>query len=299
MFSIYHFVKKNKQALLLACSMQFSVYNSIASTPIVLRFNVSGQSMHSETAVYFDSVCTFNYNNQYDALSLGVSPGYVNIVTVFDSMDFQIKGLPSLTQNMSIPLKVITGATGSYQLYATDIQNLPAGACVFLHDNYMNSDQDLRAGAYTCNISDTESIARYIISIRISSLAVSGSFTNPTCSKSGDGQIIAKSLIGNGPWNYYWKDSVNNILKISLNKNTGDTLSNINSGLYKIDINTNNTCDNGTLSFNLSATLSSLASYTSSSDTISVNDLQGVFFTNSSLNANSYWWDFGDGMGWE
>ncbi|HXD94410.1 MAG TPA: hypothetical protein VNX01_14485, partial [Bacteroidia bacterium] len=66
----------NKIFLGLLCSMQFGLSNLQASTPaMLLRLEAAGQSMQNETVVYFDSSGAFNYNDQYDAPSLGVSPG--------------------------------------------------------------------------------------------------------------------------------------------------------------------------------------------------------------------------------
>ena len=291
--------KSNKIFLGLACVLQLNVNSLKASTPtMLLRLEAAGQSMQNETVLYFDSSGTFSYNDQYDAPSLGVSPGYLNIITRLDSIDFQIKCLPLLTQNMSIPVKVITGTGGSYQIYANNIQSLSSGACIMLHDNLTNSDYDLRQGAYTCYVSDTESIARFILNISISTLSVSGSSLNPTCSSSGNGYIIARGVTGTTPWNYYWKDSLNNIIKTSLLKTTSDTLFDLNTGVYSVDINTNGTCSNGTLTFTLQSTLTPVALFTIESDTVSMNDnIEGLHFTNKSANSGSYLWDFGDGGG--
>jgi len=288
----------NKIILLVGCFTQLTLTSLKASTPpMLLRLEAAGQSMSNETVVYFDSAGTFSYNSLYDAPSMGVSPGYLNIITRLDSIDYQIKCLPLLTQSISVPVKVVTGTSGSYQIYANDIENLPSGACIMLHDNLTNSNCDLRLGAYTCNVSDTESIARFSLNISISILSVSGNSLNPTCPASGNGYIIASGAIGTGPWNYYWKDSLNNIVKTSLLKNTPDTLVGLNIGAYRLDINTNGTCSNGTLTFSLQSTLNPVALYTTLSDTVSMNNVGGVSFINKSKNAGSFQWDFGDGGG--
>jgi PKD repeat protein len=287
-----------KLILLISCFTQLTLTSLKASTPaMLLRLEAVGQSMSNETVVYFDSSGTFSYNYLYDAPSLGVSPGYLNIITRLDSIDFQVKCLPLLTQSMSVPVKIVTGISGSYQIYTEDIQNLPAGACVMLHDNFTNNNYDLRLGAYTCNISDTENVARFTLNISISALSVSGSSLNPTCSASNNGYIIARGTIGTAPWNYYWKDSLNNIIKTSLLKTTPDTLFGLNIGAYRVDINANGTCSNGTLTFNLQSTMSPVALYTTVSNTVSIDDERGVSFINRSKNAGSFWWDFGDGGG--
>ena len=286
-------MKKNTHLIsVFVCLLCLCVSFIQASTPpiMLVRLTASGHSMQHETVVYFDSACTFNYNTQYDGLSSDIAS--LNITTRFDNMDFQVKGLPALTQNMSIPIKVVTDSSGAYQIYPVDIQNLPAGACLILHDNLTNMNQDMRVGAYNCTISDTESVVRFVLNITTSVLSVSGSFANPTCPSSTNGSIVAR---GNdtGPWNYYWKDSLNNIIKTFLVKNAADTLAGLTIGAYRVDINTNGTCNNGTIYFHLQSSSSPLAYYTIPSDT--VNPAVEIPFTNQCQYSKGYWWSFGDG----
>ncbi len=92
------------------------------------------------------------------------------------------------------------------------------------------------------------------------------------------------------------KDGSNNIVKTSLNKTTSDTLYNANAGNYSVDINTGGTCNNGTVAYTLQGSQSAGALFTPSSYTVNlVNDTAVVLFTNSSTNADTYTWDFGDG----
>ncbi len=272
----------------------FALSTVKAQVPTLLRLQVSGNSMQNETVVYFDTAGSPHYDAQYDAPSLGADPGHVNIVSVFDSIDFQVKCLPTLAQDIGIPLKITTGSCATYFMEGVEMQNLPSGACLILHDNFTNTDTDLRAGGYSCFISDTESVARFVLNIRISLLhATAVSVTQPTCTNSANGQMIVCGP-GAGPWNYYWKDSLNNILQISLNKMGADTLLNANAGLYKVDINTPGNCDNGSLEFTLKGSAMPVAFFTS--DTLAPL-YYDVKFINESSGADSFWWDFGDGGG--
>jgi PKD repeat protein len=107
---------------------------------------------------------------------------------------------------------------------------------------------------------------------------------------------MVASAAGSAPWNYYWKDGNSNIIKTSLNKTTADTLRNAMGGNYSVDINTVGSCNNGTINFTLQGVLSANASFTPSATLDSLaNDTVSILFTNTSTNANSYLWDFGDG----
>jgi PKD repeat protein len=249
--------------------------------------------------MYFHPTATSAYEEEYDALYMGVDPGRLGIATSISGFDYSINGLPLLNQNFSIPVKVTTGTTGPYQISAGEIGNLPSGACIVLHDNYTGANQDLRSGPYNCTVSDTEVVARFVLNLSIDpSLQVVSSVNNPSCFSSGNGSIVVSATGTSGPWNYYWKDANNNLIKTSLNKSTADTLVNLNGGNYNVDINTTGSCDNGTQSFTLQGSTGSNAAFIpSATSVILVNDSAAFSFTNTSTGADNYWWDFGDGNG--
>ena len=286
----------NQQLLRMSNSGQVQQTAS-TSQPMLFRLQASGNSMKNETVVYFDPNGSVYYSPDYDAISLGVDPGFLGITSSLSDTAYTIKGLPPLTQNVSIPVKTTTGITGSYQITAADLQNLPSGACIRLHDNYMNIDWDLRTGPYNCTLNDTETVARFVLNITIDpSLSVAGNSQNPTCVNSANGYMVASATSGSAPWNYYWKDANSHIIKTSLNKTTADTLLNTNAGNYSVDITTPGSCNNGTVSFTLQGSLSANASFAASATLDSlVNDTVSIAFTNTSSNASSYLWDFGDG----
>jgi PKD repeat protein len=272
-----------------------SIEMLFSNTPMHLRIDASGSNMQSGTTVFFYANGSIHNDSINDTPALGVLPGYLHAVTQFDGIDYVIKGLPLLIQDISIPIKITTGTNASYQISLSDIDNIPAGACLMLHDNFTNTNSDLRLGAYTCTVTDTETVARFVLTISISVFPVSGNSLNPTCISSANGFISAGLPSGTGPWNYYWKDSLNNIINTSLGKTAADTLFGVNAGAYRVDITADGTCSNGTYNYYLQATSSPAALFSLSTDTVDF--LTPVIFTNTSVNATEFWWEFGDGMG--
>lgn len=286
--------KKYILATIIVLALALCFARAQQQTSILLRLVAAGEAMQNETVVYFDSAATVAYNPQFDAPSLGTSGGYLNIVSRFSNIDYQVKGLPALTQGISIPVKLTTGTSGSYQLYCEGLDNMPAGACLFLYDSYTAINWDLRSGAYSCAIADTEQTVRFTLAIITSTLtAPSTTVSPPSCSQSADGMIVAAAT-GAGPWNYVWKDGNNNIIKTSLNRNNADTLAMLNAGLVRVDVNTTGTCNHSISHFTLNPVHAPVAAF--ASDTL-VHEQQDVYFVNMSSQAASYWWEFGDGMG--
>lgn len=284
------------KSLLIVFLFAFVIRFSLAtpSGSMLLRIVADGQWMQNEAVVYFDSAATMAHNTQFDAPSLGTSGGYLNIVSHFNGINYRIKGLPALTQGISIPLRVTTGMSGSYLLYCSDLKNMPEGACIFLYDSLTGTNWDLRNGAYTCTIANSNQPVRFTLNIITSQLtSVSAAVALPACSHSADGEIVA-SVQGTGPWNYFWKDGMNNIIKSSLNKNAADTLPLLNAGNYRVDVNTAGTCNHSTLYFTLKGSQLPQAAFLADS---MVSVQANILFTNTSSKSASYWWNFGDGMG--
>src|SRR6202007_1259403 len=114
--------------------------------------------------------------------------------TIGTNKNFVVNALPSLTQNYSIPVRVLSGSTTQYTITAANLQNIAAGACLNLHDNYTNADYDLRGGPIVLTINDTEKVARFVLNITIdNSLPVSGNKKKPTCVNSANGVMISSA----------------------------------------------------------------------------------------------------------
>ena len=267
-----------------------------SSIPYFSLIATGSGNVSSEAAVAFGANATLG-NDAYDTPALP----WNNILQITSNTASQTKNcavnaLPALTQNYTVPVKIRSGTTTQYTLTPTFLNNIAAGACLNLHDNYTNTDYNLRSGPITLTINDTElTVPRFVLTITTSPLSVSGSSQNPTCANSGNGYMVATAS-GAAPWNYYWKDNNNNIIRTSLNKSTDDTLNNANAGSYHVDINTAGTCDNGTVVYTLQGTISPTALFTTPSTTVTLSaDTVNVSFTNTSTSANTYLWNFGDG----
>lgn len=252
---------------------------------------------YSNTYFMFDPTCTTGFDNGKDAYLTGnsVLPGLPMIYSSTGGAKFLKNALPSLSGTVIIPLTITTATAGIFQINPVNINKLPAGACVKLYDVATATLHDLKTGAYTATVSANATTPMYELRITVTPGTMTSNVNHPLCSKGTNGSVIAKGSSA-GPWNYTWKDASNNIIKTALNKATADTLKNIGVGSYQVDVNTTGSCDNANASFALVSTAPlPTSAFTVNKDTLNINGTIQFVFTNASSNANTYFWQFGDG----
>jgi len=266
--------------------------NTVQSTTPYFSLMIDGDTSvnHQEATISFNSNSVAGLDG-YDAVAFPWN-GVLQITTISQGRTFAINSMPGLTQNYTIPVKILSGTTTQYTISTKNLQNIPAGACLKLHDNYgIMADQDLHSGAFAVTINDTETVARFVLNVTINPLMITTNEVNASCHAKNDGLITA---VGNdaGPWNYIWKDASGNVVKTSLNKVTADTLTGLNSGVFSVDVSTVGSCNSATQTFTVVAPAGAAGAFTASSQ---VNVGDNVVLTNNSANATNYVWNFGDG----
>ncbi|HWY12880.1 MAG TPA: T9SS type A sorting domain-containing protein, partial [Bacteroidia bacterium] len=268
---------------------------SAASIAPLLRINLTnGASFYDETVLYFEPGATDYFDAGFDAYKLGGDPSAPSISLV-KGHDFQINGINPISGNFTMPLKTVTGYSGTFTISAGNLNSFPSGACISLYDKFTNTTTDLKTNNYIFTLADTTTVARFDLNITLNPLNINSTTNQPSCSLPNAGQITAVG-VNAGPWNYYWKNSVGTIIKTSLAKSTTDTLSNLSGSNYTVEVNTVGMCDNNTTGFTLNAVVVPVAAFTSE-DTTDINISGLVNFVNTSTNSASDYWDFGDAVG--
>jgi hypothetical protein len=253
----------------------------------------AAQTFKDETVLYLQSGATVGFEKEFDSFKLPPNdPLSPTIALMDDTTDFQINGIELNNSNVSIPLRVLTGYTGSYTISQENINSFPPGACINLYDNVTGITTDLRNSSYTFNLPSSTINARFLLTITMNPLQVTSSSVEPSCEEPNGGEIIASGA-NSGPWNYYWYNENAQLINSHLNVNGADTLSNLSSGNYSLVINTVGMCDNNTIDFNLTPIDIPSALFTCQ-DTIILNN-NSLVITNNSSNAANYNWSFGDG----
>ena len=246
----------------------------------------------------FDGTYSNGFDNGKDAFMTGngVLPGLPVIYSTTGGQKYLRNALPTVSGTIAIPLTVNTATAGVFQITAKNFNKLPAGACVTLFNLSNSTSQNLKSGPATITVSANATAPQYELRITVNPGTLTSSSNNPLCLKGNNGSIIAKGTSTSGPWNYTWKDASNNIIKTTTNKATADTLTGVGVGSYQVDVNTVGGCDNANAAFTLTHTSPLPVSvFSVNKDTLNINGAVPFMFTNTSANANTYNWNFGDG----
>lgn len=269
--------------------------SSSQSTVNLVRINLSSDNTYNfndEVVVYTQAGATSGFDGDYDAIKMSGQDPYAPFIEIEEGTDLmQINGVLPFVGTYTTALKTLTGYSGSYTISATEF-NFPTGACLNLFDKFTNTNTDLTSSNYVFNLLDTTTVARFILSITLNTLQVTGNVTQPTCQNSNSGHIVA---IGNsaGPWNYHWKDAVGNPIQTTLNHPTSDTLTGLSNGNFQLEVTTVGGCDNHQSSYTIIEKQNPYSAFTSV-DTCFIDQDPIVVFNNSTPNAVSQTWDFGD-----
>jgi hypothetical protein len=147
------------------------------SVGTIFRLSITGSNLdYDETTFRFHNLATKAFDNSLDAVKIFQTPGYVGTTGLYSKYttissrlgndDYAINSLPKQqTEPFSIPILVKVMSTGTYVIAPVDLQNLPSTSCVMLKDKLLNVNHDLRNGAYTCQINDSTSVARFELTI--------------------------------------------------------------------------------------------------------------------------------------
>lgn len=263
----------------------------------MMRLMMSGAPNYlDETVVYYQIGATDGFDTEYDAYKLLGPNSAPHISQEYNSTLLAINGINPVSSTFSINIKTTTNITGSYTITAADFAFLPIGTCVYLNDLVTGSTVNILAGPYVFNLLNSTTSSRFVLTITHFELAMTSNIIQPTCQTSNSNKFKVTGL-SNGPWNYVWKDSLGVVIQNTTSSFDSDSLVNIVSGNYDIEItSSSNSCYSNSSHFFINEIIVPTI-YFSSPDTIIASVSQNFNTSNQSINCNLFNWNFGDGIG--
>ncbi|MDF2436994.1 MAG: hypothetical protein K0Q95_1370 [Bacteroidota bacterium] len=203
----------------------------------LIRLGLTGNGYTDETVIHFNSQATDGFDRSFDARKfLSFNTDVPAIGSMIDSVFSSVNTLPSISNELAIPVKVKVGVTGTYTIQLNNTSWMPSVSCLVLEDLKTGIQTDLRSTAsYTFNISDTTVFPRFVIRVGKPIETVSNS---ATCTGNNNGSAWAVGN-GTGPWDYTWEDQ-NGVPVQTHNGVSGpDSLISMSPGNYSVHISGN------------------------------------------------------------
>lgn len=256
----------------------------------MFRLQMAGSPNYlDEVVIYYQEGATNGFDSEFDAYKIfGPNPApHISIDN--DSLQMSINGIPKVTQSYTTHILATTPVNKTFTISATDIQGLPRGTCVFLTDLFIGTTTNLLTNSYSFSLSATSINSRFLLAITFNSLPVTSVLSQPNChiTNSGKFYVMGDTL---APWNYVWKDSLDNPIKSAFGSYDGDSLIGLSSGHYTLEMTSvSNACYGREISFTIDSVIPPKVAF-SSPDTITASVFTNFTTTNLSSNCEVYNW---------
>ncbi|MEM9022834.1 MAG: PKD domain-containing protein, partial [Bacteroidota bacterium] len=262
-----------------------------AASQQVLRLKVSGTGLEDEAVIRFHDQATDGYDQSFDARKvLSTHPAAPNLSSVNAGEELTVNSLAALKEDIAVPIRLLVGISGTYTLDVTGLDAFTHVGCLVLEDRLTGTRTDLLTyPSYSFFMADTTQAPRFLLHV---AAPLSASTAPVSCFDATDGRITVDGK-GTGPWTFTWTNEDGNVLLTA----SGDssTLNDLPAGTYYTEVTGQGFCPVREISHVLEAPAPVLPSFTSSHDTLYLDQESEVVFTNLSQGATTYRWDFGDG----
>ena len=261
----------------------------IRSLSEVLTMSLENSVTVDVTALRFNSDATHGFDGEYDSYKLySQSAGVPSLAySINDSTDLNVSQLPM--EEVDIYVKAITKVSEDHILRFDGFTLLDV-PCIFLEDLYTGLSYDLQVvDSVKFFLSDTTTVARFVIHVGAPTEKVK---SDVTCYDNKDGKAaFVKSSVK--PYDISWYTVTGELLQENTGTIGSDTLYGLAPGAYFYDAT--DFCGNSTGKIVITEPLEVISDFDVSNDTVYISIDPSVSFTNTSTNATSYLWDFGDG----
>ncbi|GAB4248237.1 MAG: hypothetical protein Kow0079_00280 [Vicingaceae bacterium] len=260
----------------------------------VIKIKISNATYSDETIIRLANGATVNFDGNYDAWKLfGTNQNVPNIYTktVAGSYDLSINGLPEFDKDTTIAVYTNIPSAGNYTVEVTVL-----GA---FSSQYQMSIKDINSGldylisnnfSFTSNLNPQNQAVTFEVYIASKNIVTP---TPLTCYNTNDGVIEIYNK-GNFNWNYFIKDSLNNIVSSGTSTSEKAYIYNLPNSTYYIETSANGVTEHDTVKIDNGIQV--IADIATSSDTFLLSNSEAqVTFNNNSLNATDFLWDYDNG----
>lgn len=276
---------------------------SVSEQPLVLALSYSGKPGYVDRSkIYVRDQSSVYYDMDYDARKIENAFGNVpNIASTTQNDTLHEKLIwNSIPNNDSIVIPITvwqkfpTNKVNSFKIDFEGIEEWSKNnKCLIMEDQLNNVTKKLDANDQDYTWSAMDSITKPYIYLNYT-IPLDVTSQNVSCFGYNDGQVSVSSK-GAGTHSYLWVDALNNVVKTEKNITGPSTANNLMPGQYTIWVSNNGVCGEVAATVEIKEPEPIIADFSSDLDTVYLKTNSTIYFTNSSINADEYHWDFGDG----
>lgn len=281
--------------IIISILANFVLYFNAIAISDALKVKIFNGSISDETVIRFLPTATYGFDGSYDAYKImSTSPTVPAIFTKLDpSSNLSINALPSVSAQSSTELYTHIKVAGTYTIQAIELgTGFPSNFKLVLEDKETGNFYNFRNGtsiSLPMLVNTLATSNRFCLHV---SPPTAVNLTDVTCNGLNNGSI-AVSKPGNHSWNYQLANSSSVITSSGNNIDESFTITNLNPGTYTL-FTTSNYSLSDTNSITIAEPDPVIADFSSNYEQAYLFQAE-IIFTNNSINANLYSWDFGDG----
>jgi hypothetical protein len=248
------------------------------------------------SVVTFKTNATLQMDVKYDAkymsplpVEMSVNPKSMNFCTVLDNKRYSINAVPPLDGNLTLDLISKVGTAGAYSISASNLAAIPKNYCIDLYDKQTQTHHDLKSGDYNCYLATTD-ISRFVITFKNKPITLTTEIATAQCNTSNDASIKVKTN-ANGVFDYVLRNDKNAVVASSNNRGNTYQFSQLYGGKYKLEVS-NGVCSGSSIDVEVKGQQTPEVAF----ELPQLADVSNpIVFNNTSMNADTYVWNFGDG----
>ncbi len=215
----------------------------------IINLYVENGTSKDQIAIVIREDASASFDSNYDAYKFYTETGIPNLASVAsDSSELSINSIPSLSEDISIPLKIVA-EPGQYSIRTYDDISIPATSCAVIEDLVTGESIPLSVNqSIDFDWTGTSMIEpRFVLHLTASAQL---DLNNVSCVDLNDGFA---SVMGNqdGPWDYTWYDGDGNVLFQDLNQSAASQIENLSPGFYSVEVLGSSSCGNDIINFEI------------------------------------------------
>lgn len=258
-----------------------------------IRIKITGNSSWDETGIRFMAGATPAFDGMYDAWKL-MSPN-PNVPQLFTKISptekLSINSLPEFDRKQTVDLFTRIAVPGVYSFSCVEVNVFDSTVCIYIEDLQNGQLYDLRTtNSYSFSLTAATESTPPRFRVHFIHPASITAF-DAMCAQSFDGSVIINKG-GDSTWSYQLYNPMGNMIASGTNVNEADTVYLLGTGTHTVNITTVYGCPES-FSFYIGESAPVAAGFITS-DTMYYLSQSNVQFTDASVNAGYYIWDFGD-----